>query len=389
MKARYLLIGLLLIAVTACSTANKTPDALPTVELDEGSNETAGIITGGSVTASGIIVPDQEASMALSVSGTVSNIPVSVGEQVQPGELLLELDNKLAQIDLEQAERNYTELTSPAAIAAAGQLLAAAKQSVEDTKDKVDALNYRRASDTTIDNTQGEIDLAKTQLSLATEQYYSLSRREDGDPDKAAALVAMTNAQLRLNKLIAQLNWYTGKPSEIDALTAKANYDAAIAAEQEAEWYLAALKGEEIPPEATGQKLVQFENLRAAYELAKIRLENTRLRSPFAGIVADLTVSEGDWVSPGVILVTVSNLKKFHVETTDLSEDDVTSIKPGQKVTIIIHALGINISGKVKGISPKADTLGGDVVYKTIIELDSIPEGLLSGMTVDVQYEGE
>lgn len=389
MKARYLLIGLLLIAVTACSTANKTPDALPTVELDEGSNETAGIITGGSVTASGIIVPDQEASMALSVSGTVSNIPVSVGEQVQPGELLLELDNKLAQIDLEQAERNYTELTSPAAIAAAGQLLAAAKQSVEDTKDKVDALNYRRASDTTIDNTQGEIDLAKTQLSLATEQYYSLSRREDGDPDKAAALVAMTNAQLRLNKLIAQLNWYTGKPSEIDALTAKANYDAAIAAEQEAEWYLAALKGEEIPPEATGQKLVQFENLRAAYELAKIRLENTRLRSPFAGIVADLTVSEGDWVSPGVILVTISNLKKFHVETTDLSEDDVTSIKPGQKVTIIIHALGINISGKVKGISPKADTLGGDVVYKTIIELDSIPEGLLSGMTVDVQYEGE
>lgn len=389
MKARYLLIGLLLVALTACSTASKTPEALPTVELNEGSSETAGIISTGGVTASGIIVPDQEASMALSVSGTISNIPVSVGEQVQPGELLLELDNKLAQIELEQAERNYTELTSPASIAAAGQLLAAAKQSVEDTKDKVDALNYRRASDTTIDNTQGEIDLAKTQLSLATEQYYSLSRREDGDPDKAAALVAMTNAQLRLNKLIAQLNWYTGKPSEIDALTAQANYDAAIAAEQEAEWYLAAVKGEEIPPEATGQKLVQFKNVKTAYELAKIRLENTRLRSPFAGIVADLTVSTGDWVSPGVILVTVSNLKKFHAETTDLSEDDVTSIKPGQKVTINIHALGINISGKVKGISPKADTLGGDVVYKTIIELDSIPEGLLSGMTVDVQYEGE
>lgn len=389
MKARILFIGLLLVVLTACSTGSRTPQVLPTVVLDEGSSDTAVVITGGSVTASGVVVPDQEASMAFSVSGTVSNIPVAVGEQVQPGELLLELDNKLAQIELEQAERNYNELTSPAAIAAAGQLLAAAKQSVEDTKDKVDALNYRRASDTTIDNTQGEIDLAKTQLSLATEQYYSLSRREDGDPDKAAALVAMTNAQLRLNKLIAQLNWYTGKPSEVDALTAKANYDAAIAAEQEAEWYLAAVKGEEIPAEATGQKLVQFENVRVAYELAKIRLENTRLRSPFAGIVADLAVSEGDWVSPGVILVTVSNLKNFHVETTDLSEDDVISIKPGQKVTIIIHALGINITGKVKGISPKADTLGGDVVYKTIIEMDKIPEGLLSGMTVDVQYEGE
>jgi len=34
-----------------------------------------------------------------------------------------------------------------------------------------------------------------------------------------------------------------------------------------------------------------------------------------------------------------------------------------------------------------ADTLGGDVVYKTTIELDDPPEGLLAGMSVDVEYE--
>jgi hypothetical protein len=33
-----------------------------------------------------------------------------------------------------------------------------------------------------------------------------------------------------------------------------------------------------------------------------------------------------------------------------------------------------------------ADTLGGDVVYKTTIEIDSPPDGLRAGMSVDVQY---
>ena len=386
MKARHLFLSVTIFVLTACTTASKTPTPLPTVVLEESPNTT--VTTGLSgVTASGFIVPDQEAQMAFSISGNVKTINVSLGELVQPGQLLVELENDLARLDMEQAERNLKEMTSPAAIAAAGQLLAAAKQDVEDTKNKVDSLYYRRASDTLIDNTQGEIDLAKTRLSLATEQYYSLSRRDDGDPDKAAALVAMTNAQLRLNQLIAQLNWYTGKPSEIDALKTQANYDAAKAAQQEAEWYLAALKGEEIPAEASGKNLTLFQNAKAAYESAKIRFENTRLKAPFAGNVADIAVSVGDWVSPGVVIVTVSNLTKMHVETTDLSENDVTTVQKGQRVTVVVHALGMNIPGRVSGVSPKANTLGGDIVYKTIIELDKIPEGLLSGMSVDVQFE--
>jgi multidrug efflux pump subunit AcrA (membrane-fusion protein) len=385
MKARLLIIGISIIALTACSTASKTPAALPTVVLEEDASNT--MTTGlGGVTASGIVVPDQEAQMALSVSGNVKQIYVEVGELVQPGELLLELDNELAQVQFNLAQRNLKEMTSPASIAAAGQFLAAAKQNVVDTKKKVDSLYYRRASDTLIDNTEGEIDLAKTQLSLATENYNNLSRREDGDADKAAALVAMTNAQLRLNQLTAQLNWYTGKPSEIDALLVQANYDAAKAGLQEAEWYLAAVKGEEVPPDSTGKNLALLEKANADFEIARIQLENTRLDAPFAGTVADIKVSEGDSILPGVILIALSNLSKMHVETTDLSEDDVVAVKVGQEVTVLIHSLGVNVTGKVSGISPRADTLGGDVVYKTIIELNEIPEGLLSGMTVDVQY---
>jgi hypothetical protein len=40
----------------------------------------------------------------------------------------------------------------------------------------------------------------------------------------------------------------------------------------------------------------------------------------------------------------------------------------------------------VSAISPLADTLGGDVVYKVTIELDSLPEGLRAGMSAEVQF---
>jgi hypothetical protein len=43
----------------------------------------------------------------------------------------------------------------------------------------------------------------------------------------------------------------------------------------------------------------------------------------------------------------------------------------------------------VIAISPLADTLGGDVVYQTTIDLDTIPEGLRPGMSVEVQFSTE
>ncbi len=81
------------------------------------------------------------------------------------------------------------------------------------------------------------------------------------------------------------------------------------------------------------------------------------------------------------------DLKHLRVETTDLSERDVPKVKVGQPVTVYVKALSEDVSGAVTEIAPMADTLGGDVVYQTVISLDDAPEGLLPGMSVDVKYE--
>jgi hypothetical protein len=74
------------------------------------------------------------------------------------------------------------------------------------------------------------------------------------------------------------------------------------------------------------------------------------------------------------------------VETTDLSERDVSSVQIGQPAIIHIDALNQDVTGRVDAISPVADTLGGDVVYKTTLELDERPNGILAGMSVEVQF---
>jgi multidrug efflux pump subunit AcrA (membrane-fusion protein) len=315
------------------------------------------------------------------VAGPVQTVNVAAGDQVQAGQVLAELDYLATYAQAGQADRSLKELTSAASIAAAAQDIAAARQTLKDAQNKVDSMFFPRASDTLVDNTQAEIDLAKQQLARASDSYRPLSRLPDGDSKKAAALLAMTNAQLNLNRLIAQYNWYTSKPSDIDAAKATADLDAAKAALQEAQWYLSALKGEQISATATGSKLAQLEQ-------ARERLAATRLVSPISGTVVSVDGTAGEMAAPGAIFIVISDVAQLQVETSDLSERDVPQVKLGQAVTVQVKALNESVAGHVVMISPVADTLGGDVVYKTTIDLDlPLPEGLRAGMSVDVQFE--
>jgi multidrug resistance efflux pump len=105
--------------------------------------------------------------------------------------------------------------------------------------------------------------------------------------------------------------------------------------------------------------------------------------------VTALNVHEGEWVTPGEVVLVLVDLHVLHVETTDLSERDVPKVNVDQPVTVVIKALNEDVTGKVSEIAPLADTLGGDVVYKTTITLDSQPAGLRAGMSVDVQFNNQ
>ncbi|NTU55740.1 MAG: HlyD family efflux transporter periplasmic adaptor subunit [Anaerolineales bacterium] len=386
MKKTYLiLMAVLALVLSACGSAS-TPTPIPTIVVNGGNttNTQKPISSGGNVVASAVLVPAQEAYLAFVSGGNVAKVNAEVGDRVTAGYILVELDNTSAQLEVERAQRALRELTSPAAIAAAEQAVANAQEGYDEAKKKSDSLGRRFADNITTDYLEAQVTLAQNALDLARDAYNKTSKLSSADPARAKATTNLYNAQRAYNTALANLNWFTEKPSENEAALTTANFNAADAALQEAKWYLAELKGESIPTEATGAGLAQLQQARDNLKSAQDRLEQTRLAAPISGVVAQVDVIAGEYAAPGKVLIVLSDVDQLQAKTTDLSERDITKVKVGDPAVILIDALGQEFNGTVLNISPLATILGGDVVYEVTLAFDEQPAGALAGMTADV-----
>jgi RND family efflux transporter MFP subunit len=111
------------------------------------------------------------------------------------------------------------------------------------------------------------------------------------------------------------------------------------------------------------------------------------LVAPFDGTIVSVDIAPAETVIPGQAVILLGDLSRYQIETTDLSERDVTRVQVGQSANVFIEALEEEFTGKVIDVDRISTTLGGDVVFKVTIEPDDQPEGLLWGMSADVQIE--
>ena len=116
-------------------------------------------------------------------------------------------------------------------------------------------------------------------------------------------------------------------------------------------------------------------------------LAQSTLTAPFDGTIVSVDINPAETVVPGQVVIVLGDLSKYQIETTDLSERDVTRVQIGQSVKVFIKALNEEFTGKVTDVDRVSSTLGGDVVFKVTIELDQQPQGLLWGMSADVQIQ--
>jgi RND family efflux transporter MFP subunit len=141
---------------------------------------------------------------------------------------------------------------------------------------------------------------------------------------------------------------------------------------------------DELPGELIASADVKAVQAQAALEIAQASLAQSVLVAPYDATIASISVVPGEYVEQNQVVVTLATLDALQLETTDLSERDITNVKMGAPANILTEALSEAVTGKVTGIAPKANTVGGDVVYKVTIELDEQPKGLLWGMTAEV-----
>lgn len=139
-----------------------------------------------------------------------------------------------------------------------------------------------------------------------------------------------------------------------------------------------------VPPEVRQKADAEVVSAQAALEVAQAGLALSVLVAPYDATVASVDVVPGESVQQNQVVMTLATLNNLQLETTDLSERDITKVKIGSPVNIFIEASNENINGKVIAISPRANTVGGDVVFKVTIAFDKQPENLLWGMTAEV-----
>ena len=142
-----------------------------------------------------------------------------------------------------------------------------------------------------------------------------------------------------------------------------------------------------VPPEVRQKADAEALSAQAALEIVQASLAETTLISPLNANVAAVDIIPGEFVKENQVVITLATLNALQLETTDLSERDIPKVKVGAPVDIFVEAFNENFTGKVVGISPKADTVGGDVVFKVTIAFDRQPQNLMWGMTAEVTIE--
>ena len=106
---------------------------------------------------------------------------------------------------------------------------------------------------------------------------------------------------------------------------------------------------------------------RAAAELAKARVLQTKIIAPFAGIAGLRQVDVGDYVKAGDDLISLDEVDPIKIDFS-VPERFLRFLHPGQQVTLTVDALpGETFNGEIYAISPRVDPDGRQIAIRASI----------------------
>ncbi|HUV90312.1 MAG TPA: efflux RND transporter periplasmic adaptor subunit [Anaerolineae bacterium] len=376
-----LLMSLVIVLAAGCGQAPK-PSPTPVVSPPDASAPSQGSsFSGPTVTASGEVVAAQGAPMGFAMARQVEAVEVDLGDEVQAGETLVSLEASSLEAGVAQAEAALLAVSAQLAELEAGPR-------------------------------PGLLAAAQAAYNGALAQYRKLEAGP-GDEERRMALAALRKAEAALVQAqatydqIAWLEEVTEMPQTLALQLATLDYEGALANYQLvtrgampedlavvwASVESAKAQVDMLQDGATREQLAGAQaavaQAEAALDTARASLTQATLIAPFEGTVADVQVAPGQIVMPGQVVLTLAKMHHLRAETTDLSERDVARVQVGQEATVFVEALAVDVGGRVALISPLASTLGGDVVYTVVVDLDEQPQGLRLGMSVEVEIATE
>jgi RND family efflux transporter MFP subunit len=412
--------------------------------------KTATVRTGDitlSATGSGSLIPAKEAKLAFKSNGRLTSVNVNLGDRVDVGQVLAQLDDSevrvqvaQAQATLRLAEIKLEDLTASAdkvTLAAAQTNLASAQADLvrisapptaqDITAAEANLLSAQKTLETLLKGPTAEdrdiarIDLetAKQNLDQANNKRLEVQINRDGacgngknpeyvceaaNADILVAEVAVDQAQGAYKK--AQLNYdlklrgasdeqvaaaqskVAQTQGQLDNLRKGADPSALAAANSKVSQMQAQL--DSVLAGASSKDVesahIAVEQARNNLALAQSQLENTRMIAPFAGTITGLSARIGEMAGLAP-LVTIADLAQSQVQFF-VEENDLPLVKVGYPVEVSFSALpDTPIAGRISSVSPalsiKDSVPSAEVIAGLTETKDSVP--LLVGMGADVK----
>ncbi|MBB6217110.1 HlyD family secretion protein [Anaerosolibacter carboniphilus] len=338
-------LGLLMIPflISGCSSANGQAHTGPF-------DESQGIVSQG-------IVEAKEVSINSKIPGKIMKLHVEEGQEVQAGDILVEISSD--------------ELKAKEAQAKA--LIEAAQASLNAAQGQVDAANAQLQKAENGARVQ-EIAQAQAYCDLMQKTYDRVEKLfEKGavsaqKKDEVATQLEVAKQQLSL----AQEGARTEDKSGAQALVAQA-----LSMRE-------AAKG-------------KLEQAQAGLQEVQAYLKDTVIVSPISGTITIINADEGELVSSGMSIATVTDLNNTWVEVK-IKETDLEKITVDQKVDVKLSSFPEKgFEGKVVRMNQKPDFAtkrstndNGEfdiLSYGVKIELDNKDKVLRPGMTAFVQFK--
>jgi Membrane-fusion protein len=129
------------------------------------------------------------------------------------------------------------------------------------------------------------------------------------------------------------------------------------------------------------ERIERDRNLKSLEETAKkleAEMKNAEVRSPIDGILTNVQTIDGELVSDGNELFTVSSRKNY--VRGEVNEEDVGEVKPGMKAKVQLYAYRTrSFTARVASVQPAADPTTQR--YTVVLEMENPPDNLMVGMT--------
>lgn len=311
----------------------------------------------------GVVRSWVEVNVASQVQGRLKKLAVTRGQKVRPGQLLAELDGAEQQAALQQlvaqeraavravqqsqaqAELTRRRVEAELNVAQAGVQVAEAQQSKLEAGPRAE---QRAAVKAVYDRARQRLQEARRDLQR---RQYLFDEGATSRSDLENFLAAQRNAESAWREAEARWREAQRGPVSQDRGVARAEVARSQASLRASS---AGLGQAEVARAAAEEAAERLEAVRAQVEQGRARLEQLQLRSPAAGVVEFEQFEVGELVSPGQVVLRISDPGRIYVELL-LDEGDRAQARAGASVQVTSDAYpGQNFPGTLKAVESQA-----------------------------------